>query len=91
MSFPDSQLAAITPAAPAVGAEVVAAGVDWVPSGGPTSTRGLSVAVAGDILADFADGRLGVLLPNVQPGDHPYCVTKIFAAGTTATGIVAFY
>lgn len=53
-------------------------------------TRGVLVGVAGDLEVIGADDTTAVVLP-VQAGWNPIAVTRILAANTTATGIVAAY
>lgn len=66
-----------------------------VPPSGDTNkgTRALLVGGAGAVKVDMADGTTVTLtFPATACGIlQPIAVKKIYAAGTTATGIVAFY
>jgi len=56
-------------------------------------TRTLSFAVAGNVvvtLADMADGT-SVALPVVAGSEKRWRVKRVWATGTTATGIVGLY
>jgi hypothetical protein len=50
-------------------------------------TRGLAVGAAGTVTVDFADGGSNVTL-TLPAGVHPLRVTKVYATGTAATGLV---
>lgn len=53
--------------------------------------RGIMVAAAGNIKVTFADDAAPVTIA-VQPGfTYRFMVSRVFATGTTATGIVALY
>lgn len=55
-------------------------------------TRGLYIGGGGNITVDFADGGAAVTLVNPAIGyPLPLQVTRVYATGTTATNIVAFY
>lgn len=57
-----------------------------------TATRGVSFAVAGDLKVTTVAGET-VTIPSgalAAGGIHPIRVVRIFATGTTATGIVAY-
>ena len=57
------------------------------------TTRGISVAVAGD-LAVLTKGGQSVVIPGdalVAGVIHRLRVTKVLSTGTAATGIVAYY
>lgn len=52
-----------------------------------TTTRGLYIGGTGDIKLTFSGGAT-VTLTNVAPGIWPFQAVRVFATGTTATGIV---
>lgn len=53
-------------------------------------TRGIVVGVAGDVKVDTVGGESAVVIPMVA-GYNPGQFTKIYASGTTATGLVGYY
>lgn len=56
----------------------------------PFISRGLMVTTAGDVRVTMKYGDPDTL-PGLQPGVlYPFRVQKVFATGTTATGIKAF-
>jgi len=52
------------------------------------TTRGLYVGVAGDIKVDMVGGDTSTIVAAAN-GYHPMRVTRVYATGTTATGILA--
>lgn len=50
-------------------------------------TRAIQVGTAGDIKVMGVNDTVAVVLSGVTAGDHPYAVTRIYATGTTASGI----
>lgn len=58
---------------------------------GTSFTKGIYVGVAGDLKVDMADGST-ITFTNLASGVvHPLSVKRVYAAGTTATGIVGVY
>lgn len=58
---------------------------------GTHRTRGLYVAVTGDLAVEMVDGST-VTFTDIAAGVfHSIAVTKVLSTGTTATGIVALY
>jgi len=53
------------------------------------ATRGLVIGVAGNVAVRFANGD--ILTVAVQAGVAPLQVNRVYATGTTATGIGALY
>jgi hypothetical protein len=54
-------------------------------------TRGIYVAVTGDVKVDMSDGAT-VTFTGLSSGSvHPIAARKVYATGTTATGIVGLY
>lgn len=54
-------------------------------------SRAIMVSTLGDVAVVMKDGTTGVL-PSLQPGvPYPVRVSRVLAAGTTATGIVGLY
>ncbi len=52
--------------------------------------RGIYIGGAGDVKVDLADGSTGITFIALAPGvEHAIAITKIYKAGTTATGILA--
>lgn len=70
-------------------------GANLVPPNGDANkaTRALLIGGAGNIKIDMADGTTVTLtIPATATGViQPIAVKKVYATGTTATGIVAFY
>lgn len=67
--------------------------VSITPSDGDsfTKTRALYVGGAGDLRVQTEAGQ-DVTIPSVKAGVmYPFIVTKVYATGTTASGIVAVY
>lgn len=58
---------------------------------GTTYTRGVYVAVTGALKADMADGTTATFTGLAAGIVHPLGVKRIYATGTTATGILALY
>lgn len=57
----------------------------------PVVTRALMVGGGGDVAVILRNGDT-VTLPGLQPGAvYPLRVSRVLAAGTTATGIVGLY
>ncbi len=55
-------------------------------------TRAIYIGTSGNITVDMADGGTSVLFVGVQGGTIlPIQVTRIYAAGTSATNMVALY
>ena len=58
----------------------------------PFPTRGIMVAVSGDLEVIMIDSTAAIVISGVAAGVvHPICAKRIRAANTTATGITAFY
>lgn len=57
------------------------------------ATKGLSFGVAGDLKVTTAGGATVTILSGSLAAGviHPICVRRVWATGTTATGIVAYY
>lgn len=55
-----------------------------------TETRGLYIGTAGNLKVTFADGTTATLT-SVANGVIPLKVKRVWATGTTATGITALY
>lgn len=53
------------------------------------TTRGLAIAVAGNIAVRFGNGSIATIA--VMDGERPFQVDRVYATGTTATGITALY
>lgn len=53
-------------------------------------TKGIRVAVGGNVAMVFADDNAAVTW-TLAAGEYPYHVRQILATGTTATGISALY
>jgi len=68
-------------------------GAAVVPSDSATivCTKYLFIGVAGDVYVDFVKGGTNVKMTAATAGEHPWQVTRVYATGTTATGIVALY
>jgi hypothetical protein len=57
-----------------------------------TFSRGLYIGGAGNITVDMVGGQTGVLFSNLVAGSvYPLRVSRVYATGTTATGIVALW
>lgn len=56
----------------------------------PSPTQAISVGVAGTVTVDMAGGQKNQLL-TLPAGMFTIQVTKIYATGTTATGIAAYW
>ncbi len=56
-----------------------------------TAARALYIGVAGDVKVDMVGGETAVTFTAVPVGFLPVRVTRVYATGTTATGIVAVY
>lgn len=54
-------------------------------------TRGLYVGASGDVAVDMASGDTVTFAGLAAGIVHPLQVTRVYATGTTATGIVALY
>lgn len=55
-----------------------------------TPSRGIYVGVSGDVTVDMAGAGENVTIGNLAAGMwHPMRVTRIYATGTAATGILA--
>lgn len=66
-------------------------GVDLVPPAGlPVATRALVVGVGGTVTVNFPNGGTNITM-TLPAGIHPLSVTRVYATGTAATGIVALY
>lgn len=52
------------------------------------ASRALWIGTAGDLTVDMAGSGEQVLFPNLTVGWHPLQVTRVYAAGTAAAGIV---
>lgn len=51
-------------------------------------TKGLYIGATGDVTVDFAESGENITLLGLAPGVfHPIAVTRVYATGTTATGI----
>ena len=61
---------------------------DFTSDAGTFVTRALYVGVAGDITADVVGLGTNILFTAVTNGIFPMQVTRVYATGTTATGIV---
>lgn len=55
----------------------------------PFGVRGLRVTVAGVVKVDIVGGHSGVTIPCAAGIDLHLPIAKVYATGTTATGIVA--
>lgn len=53
-------------------------------------TRAIAVGVAGTVKVDMAGGETGITL-TLPVGIHRLRVTKVYATGTAATGLVALW
>jgi hypothetical protein len=53
--------------------------------------RRLFVGVSGDVKVDTAGGQAGVLFKSVPVGYLDVRATKVYKAGTTASGLVAMW
>lgn len=56
-----------------------------------TPTRGIYVAVTGDVKADMSDGSTITFVGLTGNMVHPIAVRRVYATGTTATGVVGLY
>jgi hypothetical protein len=57
-----------------------------------SSTRGLMVSVAGDVKVNFVTTGTAIVLTGLLVGVvYPFRVKRVYATGTTATGILALY
>jgi hypothetical protein len=54
-------------------------------------TKGLYVGASGDVKADMWDGTTVTFTALSAGVTHPLSVKRVYATGTTATGIVALY
>lgn len=54
-------------------------------------TRGLYVGVAGDVKVDMADSSTVTFTGLASGMVHPLAVKRVYATGTTATGIIGVY
>lgn len=55
-------------------------------------TRGLYIGGSGNITVEMADGGTSVLFVGLMSGIvYPFQVTRVYAAGTTATNIVGLF
>lgn len=52
---------------------------------------GIRVGVAGNVKVDIPGGSQGIVIPCTTNTDLMVPITRVYAAGTSATGIVAFY
>ncbi len=48
--------------------------------------RGVYVGTAGNLQADFADGTTGTLVGLLAGVVYPFCIVKVYDAGTTMAG-----
>lgn len=53
------------------------------------TTRGLSIGVGGNVAVRFGNGSIATIA--VLDGITPFQVDRVYATGTTATGIFALY
>ncbi len=58
---------------------------------GTSRSRGLYVAVTGDLSVEMVDGSTAKFEDIAAGVIHYLAVTKVLSTGTTATGIVALY
>lgn len=57
-----------------------------------TETRGIYIGGAGDLTVDMGDNGTNITFVGLMAGVlYPFCVQKVYATGTTATGIVGVY
>lgn len=52
---------------------------------------GVRVGVAGNVKMDIKGGSQGIVIPCTTNNDFYIPISRIYATGTTATGIVALY
>lgn len=52
---------------------------------------GIRVGVAGNVKVDIPGGSQGIVIPCTTNTDLLLPISRVYATGTTATGIVAFY
>jgi len=57
----------------------------------PTTTRGITVVVGGAVTADFLQNGTNITVYCLAGIVYPYRLTRVYAAGTDATGIVGLY
>lgn len=55
------------------------------------TVRGIYVGVTGDVKVDMSDGSTVTFVGLSSGGIHPIAARKVYATGTTATGIVGVY
>lgn len=55
------------------------------------TTRGIYVAVTGDVKVDMSDGATVTFTGLSSGAVHPIAARRVYATGTTATGIVGLY
>lgn len=57
-----------------------------------SNSRGLMVAVAGNVKVDMVDSGTAIVLTGLAVGVmYPICVKRVYATDTTATGITVFW
>lgn len=54
------------------------------------TTMSLYVTTPGSLTVTLFGGST-VTYPNIAAGRHPLCISRVFATGTTATGLIAEY
>lgn len=55
-------------------------------------SRGLMVAVTGNVKVDLVDSGTAIVLTGLAVGVmYPICVKRVYATDTTATGITVFW
>lgn len=54
-------------------------------------TRGIYVGASGDLKVDLMNGDAVTFVGLAAGVIHPMCVKRVYATGTTATGIVGVY
>lgn len=57
----------------------------------PIITKGFTVAATGTLKADFADSGTVTMTALVVGTVYPMAIKKVYATGTTATGIIGYY